>query len=164
MAIRKIASDVDLIKIRSSAKFGPPTLTHGEELLAAGIHPTHLDSHRHIHTAFPIGRLVVRLAKRYRIPYVRSARNLADRGGIESAYKWMFNRYVASHVRTADHFGDIVDFYERRSDHAVPGVIECMTHLDDSPRGLDNRRLLENQEFLRFRQNYELIGHAEMSH
>jgi hypothetical protein len=37
MAIRKIASDVDLIMIRSSAKFGPPTLTHGEEFLAAGI-------------------------------------------------------------------------------------------------------------------------------
>jgi len=135
-----------------------------ERVVAAGIAPTHLDSHRHIHTVFPIGRLVVRLARRYRIPYVRSARNLAARGGgVSDAYKWMFNRYVASRVRTADHFGDIVDFYHRPNEHAVPGLIECMTHLDDSPRGLDNRRLLENKEFLKFLENYELIGHAEMS-
>jgi hypothetical protein len=39
-----------------------------------------------------------------------------------------------------------------------------MIHLDDSPRGLDNRRLLKSEEFLRFLENYELVGHAETSH
>src|SRR3954467_8009663 len=59
-------------------------------VIAAGIRPTHLDSHRHIHTAFPIGRLVVRLAGQYGIPYVRPARNLAGRGSIAAdTYKWM---------------------------------------------------------------------------
>jgi hypothetical protein len=131
-------------------------------VLACRIHPTHLDSHRHIHTAFPIGRLVVRLARRYGIPYVRSARNLDRRGGVVGAYKWMFNRYVAARVRTADHFGDIVDFYRSQHPHAGPGLIECMTHLDTSPRGLANRRLLTDDDFRRFLGNYELIGHAQL--
>lgn len=136
-----------------------------DRVIAAGIVPTHLDSHRHIHTAFPIGRLVVRLARHYRIPYVRCARTLTSGfGGATGVYKWMFNRYVAARVGTADHFGDIVDFYCRRHECVVPGVIECMTHLDDSPRGLDNRRLLASPEFQRFVANYELIGHAQTSH
>lgn len=134
-------------------------------VIASGIQPTHLDSHRHIHTAFPIGRLVVRLARRYRIPYVRPARNLASRGAsAASAYKWMFNRYLAVCVRTADYFGDIVDFYRRSDEHGATGLIECMIHLDDSPRGLEQRRLLKSKEFLKFLKNFQLVGHAQTSH
>jgi predicted glycoside hydrolase/deacetylase ChbG (UPF0249 family) len=133
-----------------------------DRVIAAGIRPMHLDSHRHIHTAFPIGRLVVRLARQYRIPYVRCARTVAGRRRrVVGAYQWMFNRYVASRVRTADHFGDIVDFYERRSQATMPGLSECMTHLDDSPRGLTNRRLLTSQEFLAYVGNYQLVSPAE---
>lgn len=133
-----------------------------ERVLAAGIRPTHLDSHRHLHTAFPFGRLVVRLARRYRIPYVRPARNLACRSSIAAqTYKWMFNRYLASRVRTADHFGDIVDFYHRRNEQGAAGLIECMIHLDESPRGVEGRRLLKDAGFLQFIESYELIGHAE---
>lgn len=136
-----------------------------ERVMAAGIQPTHLDSHRHIHTAFPIGRIVVRLAQRYGIPYVRPARNLANCSSFGAgAYKWMFNHYLAFRVRTADHFGDIVDFYHRSNEHGASGLIECMTHLDDSPRGRDNLRLLENEQFLGFLKNYRLIGHAETRH
>jgi hypothetical protein len=35
-----------------------------------------------------------------------------------------------------------------------------MTHLDDSPRGLENRHLLENPAFRGFLERFELIGHA----
>lgn len=135
-----------------------------ERVLEAGIRPTHLDSHRHIHTAFPIGRLVVRLARHYRIPYVRSARNLAGRGTAAAwVYKWMFNRYLASRVKTTDRFGDIVDFYHcgNKSEPRAE-LIECMIHLDGSPRGLDGRRLLKSEEFKRFLEGFELIGHAEL--
>ena len=133
-----------------------------DRVVAAGIRPMHLDSHRHIHTAFPIGRLVVGLAREYRIPYVRCARTVAARRRrVVGAYQWMFNRYVAARVRTADHFGDIVDFYDRRGQATMPGLSECMTHLDDSPRGLTNRRLLTSRDFQAYLANYELVRPAE---
>jgi predicted glycoside hydrolase/deacetylase ChbG (UPF0249 family) len=136
-----------------------------DRVIAEGIRPTHLDSHRHIHTIFPIGRLVVGLARRYRIPYVRPARTIATRSGAAaSAYKWLFNRYVASRVDTADHFGDIVEFFRDPREHGARGLIECMTHLDESPRGLGDRQLLENPAFRTFLARFELIGHAGRRH
>jgi len=133
-----------------------------DRVLAAGIRPTHLDSHRHIHTVFPIGRLVVRVARRYRIPYVRPARNLATSQTASAGfYKWLFNRYLSGRVRTADYFGDVVDFYRRPGEYDRSGLIECMTHLDDSPRGVENRELLQSDEFRRFVQRFRLIGHAD---
>ena len=130
-----------------------------ERVVAAG---THLDSHRHIHTSFPIGRLVVRLARTNRIPYVRPARNLAARRNILSnAYKWAFNRYLGARVRTADRFGDILDFYRRPAEHRVHGLIECMIHLDDTSRGLEQRRLLQEDGFRRFVGQFQLIGHVD---
>lgn len=133
-----------------------------QRVIAAGIQPTHLDSHRHIHTTFRIGRLVVRLARRFDIAYVRPARTIASRSGfVASVYKSLFNRYVAWHVQTADHFGDIVEFFEHRTAPRLSGLIECMTHLDESARGLENRLLLERDEFGSFVEGYELISHAE---
>lgn len=132
-----------------------------ERVLDRGIRPTHLDSHRHVHTGLTIGRLVVKLAKTYAIPYVRPARNLAHASNVAgTAYKWAFNRYLAWNVVTADYFTDVVDFY--RQDTQIPrcGLIECMAHLDDSPRGLDNRRLLCDRSFRQFLRQFELIGHA----
>lgn len=133
-----------------------------DRVIASGIRPSHLDSHRHMHTAFPIARVVVHLAQQYRIRYVRPARNLAGRGTVISkSYKRLFNRYLRSNVETADYFGDMVDFY--RSGYAcAPGaLIECMIHLDESPRGLDGRRLLNSEAFIRFLDRYELVAHGE---
>ncbi len=42
-----------------------------EKILAAGIKPTHLDSHKHTHLLPQIFRIVIRLAREFRIPYVR---------------------------------------------------------------------------------------------
>jgi predicted glycoside hydrolase/deacetylase ChbG (UPF0249 family) len=134
-----------------------------ERVVAAGIRPTHLDSHRHIHTSLPIGRIVVRLARRFGIPYVRPARNLAPHTTLAArGYKWMFNRYLSARIGTADHFGDIVDFYQRHAMYHCAGVIECMTHLDESPRGLENRAVFEGRDFANFIQHFDLIGHAEI--
>ncbi len=133
-----------------------------ERVIRAGIRPRHLDSHRHLHTAFPIGSLVVRVARQFGIPYVRAARTVAARRRpVTRAYQWMFNQYIGRRVRTADHFGDIVEFYERRGQQTMPGLSECMTHLDDSPRGLTNRRLLTSREFLAYVAQYELVSPAD---
>ena len=45
-------------------------------VLDHGVRPTHLDSHRHCHAYGPIFRRVVRLAKRYDIPFIRRHREV----------------------------------------------------------------------------------------
>jgi predicted glycoside hydrolase/deacetylase ChbG (UPF0249 family) len=131
-------------------------------VIEAGIRPTHLDSHRHIHTALPIGRIVVALARRFNIRYVRPARNLSRSPSASArAYKWMFNRYVAARTDTAQYFGDLEDFFEHRYAVRDASLIECMVHLDASPRGASGLRLIRSEEFDRFLRDYRLVGHAD---
>lgn len=136
-----------------------------ERVLAAGIRPTHLDSHRHIHTAFPIGRLVVKLARKYGIPYVRPARNLSTRSFLTArTYKWVFNKYISSCVMTANYFGDICDFFRSEMVGGPPvGLIECMVHLDDSPRGVDGKLVLRDDRFQVFLKQFEPVGHGQIN-
>ena len=42
-----------------------------EKIIAAGIRPTHLDSHKHTHIVPSVFRIVIRLAHEFDIPYVR---------------------------------------------------------------------------------------------
>ena len=42
-----------------------------EKIIAAGIQPTHLDSHKHTHILPAVFRAVIRLAREFGIPYVR---------------------------------------------------------------------------------------------
>jgi predicted glycoside hydrolase/deacetylase ChbG (UPF0249 family) len=42
-----------------------------EKILAAGLHPTHLDTHKHTHLAPPVLEAVLRVARRYQIPWIR---------------------------------------------------------------------------------------------
>jgi predicted glycoside hydrolase/deacetylase ChbG (UPF0249 family) len=84
-----------------------------ERVLAAGIRPTHLDSHHHIHTEWAVAPLVCRLARVYDIPRVRLSRNM---GPIASQskrlYKKIMNRWYfgrRSGLVNTDFFGDIAD-------------------------------------------------------
>lgn len=133
-----------------------------ERVIAAGIRPTHLDSHRHIHTVFPVGRVVVRLARRFGIRYVRPARTLGVRRRATSmAYKWLFNRFVASQVPTAACFGDIVDLWRNGGSEPVPGLTEVMVHLDDGEKSREGRELLDNPRFHELvRKRYRVVDHA----
>lgn len=144
-----------------SAAIESECIAQVEKAIAAGIRPTHLDSHRHLHAHFLIGRILVRIASRFGISYVRPARNLQPKKRLlKTAYKSLFNRYVAARVGTADYFGDLEDFFRHR--YVVPGgsLIECMVHLDASPRGLSGQRLLRDPEFQRFLAAYELVAHT----
>jgi len=55
-----------------------------EFALSTGLKPTHLDSHRHVHAWPPIFRLVMALAQRYDIPFVRRHREILP-GGMPQA-------------------------------------------------------------------------------
>lgn len=42
-----------------------------EKLIGAGIHPTHIDSHQHLHLLPGLSEIVIKIAKNYHIPFVR---------------------------------------------------------------------------------------------
>ena len=85
-----------------------------ERVLAAGIRPSHLDSHHHSHTEWAIAPLVCRLARSYGIRRIRLTRNM---GLVPSRakrwYKKLFNYWFlgpqSGLVDNTDYFGDIGD-------------------------------------------------------
>jgi chitin disaccharide deacetylase len=84
-----------------------------EKVLSAGIRPTHLDSHHHVHTEWAIAPLVCRLAREYGIRRIRLTRNIGPvRPYIRYLYKRVYNSwYLGRHSGFAntDYFGDIAD-------------------------------------------------------
>jgi predicted glycoside hydrolase/deacetylase ChbG (UPF0249 family) len=73
-----------------------------EKIVAAGIRPSHLDTHKHTHLLPKVFRAVVRLAQEYSIPYVRLPvdTTLPFTGTIRRYY----DRMLAPEVLTTDHF------------------------------------------------------------
>jgi len=74
-----------------------------EKLRAAGILPTHLDTHKHTHLVPHVFRIAVRLAREFAIPYVRLPldRTLGIPAPIERFYRRMAER---EGVHLTDHF------------------------------------------------------------
>ncbi len=105
-----------------------------EAALAAGITPSHLDSHHHIHTHWAVCTVVMHLARRYRIPAIRLSRNCGPvLGLLRRSYKVVFNARLAyaGYART-DRFGSARD-----AEFLTGSVraLEIMTHPDLDAQG-----------------------------
>ena len=121
-----------------------------------GIRPTHLDSHRHSHGFPPIFAVAGRLARRYKVPYLRWHGEWLPGGGwpaVEckqrgiSAVLGLFgviDRLLAPDLRATRgtwgiaHTGRIDEHFLVRASAAIrPGVTEIMVHpgLPDDPDG-----------------------------
>jgi len=78
-----------------------------QKIIAAGIRPTHLDSHKHSHIFPTIFRAVVRLAQEFQIPYVRLPLDTTTPYGtipcavLDPVYRLMAR---GRNVRMTDHF------------------------------------------------------------
>ena len=111
-----------------------------EAAVRAGLTPTHLDSHHHVHTEWPIGAIVMRLAVRYGIRSVRLTRNCGPRlGTLRAAYRVLYNRRLrAAGLAGTTNFGsvdDVVTLSARRG-----RVCEASVH-----PGLDAGRLVDRR-------------------
>ena len=125
-------------------------------LVAAGIHPTHMDSHRHTHALPGVRGAVSRVAATHgvwlRRPLESPALFAADaaaqlhRAVIRAA--WTVSEAGAIRVRHTDHFAGIAlqggTHFDARLDLVLeqlrPGVTELMVHpgrVDDALRALD---------------------------
>ena len=78
-----------------------------EKILASGIRPSHLDTHKHTHLLPQVFRTVARLANEFGIPYVRLPLDETVRlAGCRPTYAQSFYRRVAGQygVSVTDHF------------------------------------------------------------
>jgi predicted glycoside hydrolase/deacetylase ChbG (UPF0249 family) len=113
----------------------------------AGLAPTHLDSHHHVHTAMAIGMIAITVAREFEVPTVRLSRNCGPDPGLDvRLYKWFFNgRIRSAGLSRMAYFGSAHDARSVLSSAAGP--IEVMTHpqLDASGRLMNdhNGELLE---------------------
>jgi chitin disaccharide deacetylase len=109
-----------------------------EAVIAGGIHPTHLDSHQHFHTQWPILPILIRLARRYEVPAIRLSRNCGPiPSAAKRAYKQLFNaRLIHSGLAPTRHFGSAADTATLTG---FAGAVEVMVHpeLDHEGRIVD---------------------------
>lgn len=103
-----------------------------DRILSAGIRPSHLDSHCHIHTEWAISKLVARLGRTHGIGKIRLTRNMGlQLAGPKMVYRQVCNRYLkgSAGITTTDYFGDIHDWYFLQLTHPPAGKnIEIMVH------------------------------------
>lgn len=99
-----------------------------EMCIEAGILPQHIDSHHHVHNVWPIGTIVIDLAKKYNIPSVRIARN--SRSGMnitKRIFKTAYNLRLKYHgVDRADFMGSIYDYMQQKP--PSHSRVEIMVH------------------------------------
>lgn len=63
-----------------------------QRVLSIGITPTHLDSHHHVHTEWPVGRIVIDLARKYGVPAIRQATTFRPRNRYwKRVYRYPYN-------------------------------------------------------------------------
>lgn len=109
-----------------------------DAVLAFGISPSHLDSHHHVHTQWPISTIVMRIARRYGVSAIRLTRNCGPSPGLaRRIYKTAFNsRLTRAGLAPTRHFGSAED---AASLTRCAGPVEIMVHpsLDDDGRVVD---------------------------
>lgn len=131
-----------------------------EKIIAAGIRPTHLDSHKHTHLAPSVFRIVLRLASEFGISYVRLPLDRTVRfARLPCAMASRYYRGLATdyHIRMTDHFlgfrltGSLnEDTFTAALSRLPEGTTEFMCHpgfldpeLEQAPTRLKESRSLE---------------------
>ena len=102
----------------------------------AGVTPSHLDSHHHVHTALAIGMIAIAVAHEFAVPTLRLSRNCGPDPRLAVR---LYKRYFNSRIRSAGltrmaYFGSAID--ARSVLDSARGPIEVMTHpqLDSAGR------------------------------
>ncbi len=109
-----------------------------EKIIAAGIRPTHLDSHKHTHIAPAVFRALVRLAREFGIPFVRLPvdSSVPFTAWACTVARRFYRAYASRHqVRMTDHFlglrltGSLtVETFAAALRRVPEGVTEFMCH------------------------------------
>ena len=118
-----------------------------ERLRAAGIEPSHLDSHNHVHTRPALLPVLRRLTRRYGIGRVRTTRNLwrgaqrpaATKRLAKTLWQLALDRWVG--VRTTGLMADLLTVVDNAAALPVNGTLEVMVHPGHPAYGDEERAL-----------------------
>lgn len=114
-----------------------------EKALAAGLRPTHLDSHKHVHHWPSLALIALRVADRFKIPAVRAAREIPIPGvrqpwayrGLPWLGQRLAHRAAAAGIGVTDWFFGLsttgatdLTVWRRLIENCPPGVGEVMVH------------------------------------
>jgi len=103
-----------------------------------GLHPTHLDSHQHVHTEFFIFRAIEPVLKKYGFSSVRISPNIGNYSLVNRAYKSIFNNYLKRRKLIAEELcGDYFDCLKLDGFSGMEDSgIEILVHPTFSSHGL----------------------------
>jgi len=105
------------------------------KVVAAGLKPSHIDSHHHIINSWPYARIALRVAREFGISRVRLTRNaFYQHSPGKTVFKALFNRYLRQRgFVTTRWFTDVKPYitHIEAGGAPLPGVVELMTHPGD---------------------------------
>jgi predicted glycoside hydrolase/deacetylase ChbG (UPF0249 family) len=139
-----------------------------EKMIQAGIIPSHLDSHHHVHTEWAIMKLAIRLGKEYGVKKIRLTRNMGKQKGYsKKAYKYFLNGYLKhfAGITGTNYFGDIDDMREMMKARPPKGkTIEIMVHpcLDEMQEVVDYDRKNLQEKLLPFIDHRQTISYTDL--
>jgi len=117
-------ADLESLRRELSAQVG--------RVVAAGLRPSHFDSHEHWVNSFPYTRVVLDVAREFGVRWIRPARNWLYRPSlIKTGFKVLYNSYLRSEgVMGVRRFTDCKDFLgHRQAGGTLPaGGLELMCH------------------------------------
>jgi predicted glycoside hydrolase/deacetylase ChbG (UPF0249 family) len=158
-----------------------------EKILAAGLRPTHLDTHKHTHLAPPVLEAVLRVARRYNIPWIRrpfdvplpavqgqaTLRRRAINRALRPLQQRFGRRIAANGCRATDHFAgfQLTGGYQARHlaelIQALPeGLTEFMCHpgyCDDELRASPTRLTTSRETELHALQSDEIRATIDLA-
>lgn len=116
-----------------------------EKVMRAGIKPTHLDSHHHVHTLEPIQAIIVKLAREYQLPVRNNFKLPEDVSGVKRFEPFFDSVGIDSEEHLEVYLNNLLD------DIQAWETVEVMCH----PGYLDHEvysgsKLTENRAHLAF--------------
>lgn len=129
--------DADIISSLSGEMVEAEFVAQIEHCLKAGIRPTHLDSHHHVHQLDNISEAFTSVAMKYDLPtrqFPQKTDNIKSTSGFDDSYY----RINSDHDISVSHIKDIV------SKHASLSSLEIMTH----PAFIDQELINQSSYFI----------------
>lgn len=125
----------------------------------------HVDSHHHVHTDYPVYRVLKRLSAEYPLASIRISRNMYSGGNpLMRLYKKMYNNAVRKLcVHTTDFFGSYKDYADYGKTLPQQSSLEIMVHPMYDANGIlvDTDIPMEEEKVTCWKENDDYENHAK---
>lgn len=137
-----------------------------------GIKVTHLDHHHHLHLYFPILFQVIKLAKKYGIPSIRSQRIIAPRKPdfIKKGYRNLHQFITRNNLKTPDGYFELFRYPQNAVEQNLERLslmlqtdykcVEIESHPNDSTDF--DTLFLQNPLFLNLMKDHTLVNYKNL--